>query len=294
MKSDNGRYADWYCGSQFKHYQRAIAIQPGVLDFLEVAQPAGDFSDPAIAQMVVIQTRSVGVLARGDFGTGRQVSRRFSPGQFVVVPPDTRSEILVEQPHVVRAFCFDTGLLRPVFERARPHSDPFDLGRLHAGMNTSPFVTAILDRMASEAIRGDSLGRMYIEYAAIGLAIALLREVESRPILARGGLAPWQLKRACEAMEAQLSDDIGLDMLAGIAGCSPTHFSRAFKQSMGMPPFQWLLDRRIERAQVLLADKRNPLAEIALAVGFAAQPQFTTAFRRVTGVTPAAWRRERL
>ncbi len=60
----------------------------------------------------------------------------------------------------------------------------------------------------------------------------------------RGGLAPWQLKRACEAMEAHLDEDIGLDMLAGIAGCSPTHFSRAFKQSTGMPPFQWLLERR--------------------------------------------------
>lgn len=75
---------------------------------------------------------------------------------------------------------------------------------------------------------------------------------------------------------------------------SPTHFSRAFKQSMGVPPFAWLLGRRIERAKDLLADPRVPLADVALAVGFAAQPQFTTAFRRVTGTTPGAWRRERL
>ena len=95
-------------------------------------------------------------------------------------------------------------------------------------------------------------------------------------------------------MDAHLGKDIGLDMLAGIAGCSPTHFSRAFKQSTGRPPFQWLLERRIERAQGLLADTRIPLAEVALAVGFAAQPQFTTAFRRLTGTPPGAWRRERL
>jgi AraC-like DNA-binding protein len=110
----------------------------------------------------------------------------------------------------------------------------------------------------------------------------------------RGGLAPWQVKRACEAMDAAIDGGIGLDQLAAIAGCSPTHFSRAFKQSTGLAPFHWLAERRIERAKALLEDGRLPLAEVALAVGFSAQPQFTTAFGRATGVTPARWRRERL
>lgn len=110
----------------------------------------------------------------------------------------------------------------------------------------------------------------------------------------RGGLAPWQLKRAQETMEAHLDSDLALDDLAKIAGCSPTHFSRAFKQSVGVAPFHWLNEKRIERAKALLADPSISLAEVALAVGFAAQPQFTTAFGRATGLTPGAWRRERL
>lgn len=112
-----------------------------------------------------------------------------------------------------------------------------------------------------------------------------------RPPEARGGLAGWQIRRACEAMDAHLDGDIGLVGLAGIVGLSPAHFSRAFKQSMGMPPSQWLLNRRVEKAKELLSDGTLGLAEIAQAVGFAAQPQFTTAFRRATGMTPGAWRR---
>jgi AraC-like DNA-binding protein len=110
----------------------------------------------------------------------------------------------------------------------------------------------------------------------------------------RGGLAPWQLKRAQEAMLSQLGADLGLDDLAAVAGCSTTHFSRAFKQSTGIAPFYWLAERRIDKAKELLADPRLSLAEIALAVGFSAQPHFTTAFKRATGTTPGEWRRQRL
>jgi AraC-like DNA-binding protein len=85
---------------------------------------------------------------------------------------------------------------------------------------------------------------------------------------------------------------VGLDRLAAVAGCSPTHFSRAFKQSTGLAPFQWLLQKRIDRAQSLLLGARHSLAEIALATGFSSQAHFTTAFRRVTGHTPGHWRRQ--
>lgn len=117
--------------------------------------------------------------------------------------------------------------------------------------------------------------------------------LDRRPTLARGGLAPWQLRRTQEAMLARLDSSVSLEMLAEIAGCSPTHFSRAFKQSVGLPPFDWLAERRIDRAKELLETNRLSLAEVALAVGFAAQPQFTTAFGKATGLTPGRWRRER-
>ncbi|MBV9076349.1 MAG: helix-turn-helix transcriptional regulator [Methylobacteriaceae bacterium] len=150
----------------------------------------------------------------------------------------------------------------------------------------------------------------YVERATDGQAPPSRLEMQARSLLVverliafhhlgrgagptRGGLAPWQVKRTQEAMAAALDTPISLDALAEIAGCSPTHFSRAFKRSVGLPPFDWLQERRIERAKELLEENRLPLAEVALAVGFAAQPRFTTAFGKATGVTPGCWRRER-
>ena len=149
---------------------------------------------------------------------------------------------------------------------------------------------------AADALRSRSPAtRLQVEAAGLQLAAGLVLDHSNlgRHRIQKGGLSPWQLKRACEALEAQVDGDIGLDALAHIAGCSPTHFSRAFKQSTGVPPFAWLLGRRVERAKELLADPRVLLAEVAPAVGFSAQPQFTTAFKRVTGTTPGAWRQER-
>ena len=94
-------------------------------------------------------------------------------------------------------------------------------------------------------------------------------------------------------MRAKLDADVSLAEIANAVGLSETHFSRAFKQSTGCAPFAWLLQQRVEHAKALLVDVRAPLAQVALAVGFSAQPAFTTAFRRITGVTPGAWRRAR-
>ena len=111
-------------------------------------------------------------------------------------------------------------------------------------------------------------------------------------IPASGGLPGWRLRRVLDAIEQRLSEPLDLSGLAGVAGCSPTHLSRAFKRSTGLSPSVWLTRRRMARALLLLEDRSLSLAEIALSVGFAAQPQFTTAFRRVTGETPGRVRRD--
>ncbi|BBK42600.1 hypothetical protein STVA_26200 [Allostella vacuolata] len=109
----------------------------------------------------------------------------------------------------------------------------------------------------------------------------------------RGGLAPWQVKRAREMLAANLAKEVSLLEVAEACGLSPSYFSRAFRKATGETPHAWLQSCRIERARDLLRDPDQPLAEIALRCGFADQSHFTRMFRRATGMGPGAWRRLR-
>jgi AraC family transcriptional regulator len=106
-------------------------------------------------------------------------------------------------------------------------------------------------------------------------------------------LAPWQLRRVLDYLEACLPDRVGLDELAALTGLSQWHFSRAFKASTGMAPYRWQLEARIQRAQTLLLDTDASLEHVAEATGFADAVHFGKTFRRITGMTPAAWRKVR-
>lgn len=106
----------------------------------------------------------------------------------------------------------------------------------------------------------------------------------------RGGLSPAALRRVQVFIESNLERTIHLRDLAGRAGLSLHHFARAFKTSIGVTPRAYIEEQRIERAKRLLAETRQPLADIAIEAGFGTQSRFTTAFRRRTGFTPARWR----
>ncbi len=108
------------------------------------------------------------------------------------------------------------------------------------------------------------------------------------PVVVHGGLAGWQRLRVAEYIEAHLPDRLSLTTFAALARLSPFHFSRAFKQSFGMPPHRYHVGRRVERAKVLLA--KLPVTDVAFAVGYAETSSFSAAFRRATGLSPSQYR----
>jgi AraC family transcriptional regulator len=108
----------------------------------------------------------------------------------------------------------------------------------------------------------------------------------------RGGLPPWQVKRACERLESDLTGKITLQQIAAEFDLSVSHFSRAFRISTGLPPHQWLLRQRVSAAKHLMTVRDLSLSEIAMSAGFANQSHFTRVFSTLVGVSPGVWRRE--
>jgi len=108
----------------------------------------------------------------------------------------------------------------------------------------------------------------------------------------QGGLSPARTHRICEFISSNLEQNISLEALAEMAGLSVHHFARAFKQSVGMPPHSYVLQRRIEHAQQMLRNTELSLSEIALSAGFSDQSHLARQFRRMTGVSPSVvrWR----
>lgn len=106
-----------------------------------------------------------------------------------------------------------------------------------------------------------------------------------------GGLARWQARRALAHIEENLGSKIGIRELAALVSFSRSHFSRAFKRSLGLSPMAYVTKRRVERAKVMMIQTDQQLTEIALACGFADQSHLNRSFRRMVGVSPGVWRR---
>jgi transcriptional regulator GlxA family with amidase domain len=102
-----------------------------------------------------------------------------------------------------------------------------------------------------------------------------------------------RLRLVMEAIHKNIGEPISVSMLCSAAGLSRSHFSRAFRTSVGQSPHAYIVRLRLERAMSLMRDTETPLSEIALVAGFSDQPHFSNAFRRAVGTTPAQWRRSK-
>jgi len=149
------------------------------------------------------------------------------------------------------------------------------------------------------ADRGESLNRLYDIANQAGFDILFYDEngntvgstdKSTAPAFATGGLTPRALQRVRDYIEAHLAENIELQALADIAELSRFHFARMFKQSVGTPPHYYLMRRRLERAQKLLAESKLSIAQIALESGFSEQSHFSRRFRLFFGLTPRAFR----
>jgi AraC family transcriptional regulator len=150
---------------------------------------------------------------------------------------------------------------------------------------------ALLDHVE----RANERSTLFIDHVALAFHAHVMRAYGNAAVpddLASGGLSPWQLRRVLDFLSAHLSDDPTVSELARECGLSSGYFTRAFRQTTGVTPHQWLIGKRIERARQLLLGNGLGLADIALVCGFVDQSHFSRVFAKLEGESPGRWRQQ--
>jgi AraC family transcriptional regulator len=155
-----------------------------------------------------------------------------------------------------------------------------------------PLIMLHLADLARASREGCAPDELYMSHL---VALLLLRLAGRRAPAAQerpsAGLSTQQLRRVTDHVDAHLGNPLRLRGLARLAGLEVDAFARRFKRSTGLAPYQYVMQRRVERAQRLLRSSAREAGEIGLAVGFASASHFATAFRRHVGCSPLVWRR---
>ena len=157
-----------------------------------------------------------------------------------------------------------------------------------------PHLRAAMWAVDAELTAGGAGGSLAAESLANVLAVYLIRRVlahhrpERRP---DGALPRGKLRAVVEYIEEHLDVSLSLGQMAAVAHLSVYHFARQFKAATGLPPHQFVIMRRVERAKQLLRGGDLSLAEVAAHAGFSGQSVFCHHFKRLVGVTPRQFRR---
>lgn len=225
---------------------------------------------------------------------GRPCPRHsISVGEFHLRDLKIEQSALVEQAHHSLQFYLPRAALneiadeneaRPVGELSYQPGVPF----------SDPIVRNLGSCLCSLFERPQEANRLLLDHLTFALGTHVAQtygDLEPSSRLFRGGLTGWQERRAKEYLSANLGSKGSLMEIAAQCGLSIGHFSRSFKETIGIAPHQWLIQRRIEVAKTFLVVPALSLAEVALKCGFADQSHFTRVFTRIVGISPGAWRR---
>lgn len=158
-----------------------------------------------------------------------------------------------------------------------------------------PLLSALMSGMLQHLETPAFGSRLLLDTLLHSLIVHLLAEcstLSEASALAPHAISPRRLRRVLDFIEENLATDLELEDLASVAGSSRFHFSRAFRDATGFPPYRYLIHRRIDAAKTLLLEDSLSIAEIAAQCGFNSRSQFAAMFRQVFGTSPGRFRQE--
>jgi AraC family transcriptional regulator len=230
-------------------------------------------------------------------GAGQRTEARPSTGVFCLTPVGVDNQLAIKVP-VPRALhlYLPAALFRKLADDFNLPGAPARSIRYVAGVQDE--VIHQIGLSFSAAMMNDSAaGRMFVETASATLAARLLQTYcdsgACKSLEPSDRIDHARLRRALDHISDNLDDEITLAQLAEVAGLSVFHFARTFTRAMGVSPGRYISRMRLEKAMAEIAAGKLSLAEIAFKAGFSSQASFTTAFHRVTGLTPGGFRTRR-
>ncbi|MFZ6654681.1 helix-turn-helix domain-containing protein [Undibacterium sp. TJN19] len=270
--------------------QHAGAVSLPLLDVLTSPVPSGLFNSPVDKRHVLCLHLGKPVPVSYRTGNYERQGVRIH-GQFCVVPAGSSTRWTLSQPAT-------SLLLRLTPSLLQDSAEAMGLGSQSAELNPSihirdPQIERIGWMMQAEEHDQHPGGRLFADSLASALATRLLT-VQSRQQVpsSRPGreLPGWRLRHVIDYIDAHLDQDLTLAELAVVAGFSLSHFKSLFRQAAGMPVHRFVLERRAEKARLLLIEGKKSMTEIALEAGFAHPSHMARCMRRLLGVSPAQLR----
>ena len=254
-----------------------------------VEQTAFSATDPPCSDYVIAVVVAGEFKARVDLGSSWQ-DVQGQPGSVALTPTRTACSWEMDGAHSLLFLGFNanqhTELLRRIARKPVQ-----DFGALHEQIEILPLVSRLLDRMwlCSQANASDPLESESLFTHLLATCLHASGQMKRQDMYDEK-LSGWQVKRVITLMQEHLGGTITLSSMAAVAGVSEYHFLRAFRNTTGLPPHQYQLMMRINRAKKMIEKTKMSLPEVAFSLGFSSQSHMTTAFGQWVGATPLAYR----
>ncbi|MEJ6395986.1 AraC family transcriptional regulator [Gymnodinialimonas sp. 2305UL16-5] len=260
------------------------------VDIFRIRQPPGHYPDAPVNQYVMQFNVGPTVNADADVGLGLKAipMRR---GELVIAPPNTSADYQTSTSLDFISF----GLPINFVDAAAAHLniERFSVEPLLGYAVQDHVIRHLIQDIWREACRDLSKGALFIDASLMSLSnqlVGLASKGRPRPAPSRHKLSSSDFAMLCEYIDSNIDTNVRMASLARLTGMPDHKFARAFKATTGKSPHQWVIDRRLDRAEQFLGKSRISLAEIAYACGFSSQAHMTTLFSERRGVTPAEYR----
>jgi AraC family transcriptional regulator len=283
-------FTQWHSEGRQATYVRAKRSPGGILDLLEVSRPAGDMSRPAVKDIVLVQDLLGGGRVRGDLGGGH-IDVTSKKGDLVLAAPNFAATVKNDSNHQLRSLAFPVAHWQRVLDETTDGKCSFDNTFIYGQVFDSPAIRTFLRKLWALSDEEGAPTGLLAQAAGCEIMAELCRIGGAKFTSAKGGLAPWTTRNCKELMHTRLSEDISLDELAAEAQLSPYHFTRMFKQSVGVPPSVYLTQLRMEKACELLALTDLPITDIASKIGYSSSQVLARVFFKYQHMSPTDYRR---